>query len=245
MDLDIGTVEIVPAEKKVKVKKRSPLTGGGSDPGNGKRRGGGGGGDNYPNNDEFGSPDTEPFVPNKMRVGMWFLLAVVLMTFSALICAYVVVATNKAIEWRPFNLPLQLWVSTFVILASSATYELSNRARQGGRDARARKFLLATASLGAVFISSQILSWLLLVQRGVYVESNPYAGFFYILTAVHALHVLGGISALGYISIKTWHDTPAHRELLRRKTQSTVVGWYWHFMGALWLLLFLLLGFWK
>jgi len=105
--------------------------------------------------------------------------------------------------------------------------------------------LLATTVLGAAFISSQIILWLSLVKRGVYVQSNPYAGFFYILTAVHAVHVLGGIAALGYIVLRTWNPTESETELTQRKIVSGSIGWYWHFMDALWIVLVLLLGFWK
>jgi cytochrome c oxidase subunit III len=83
------------------------------------------------------------------------------------------------------------------------------------------------------------------VRQGIYVKGNPYAGFFYILTFVHAAHVLGGIALLGYIVLRTWNETVNEGELLRRKTFSKVAGWYWHFMGGLWILLFLLLQFWK
>ena len=96
-----------------------------------------------------------------------------------------------------------------------------------------------------MFIASQLIAWVELVRRGVYMESNPYAGFFYILTAVHALHVIGGIIALGYILLRTWHPTDSDAELVQRQQISTTVGWYWHFMDGLWIVLVLLLGFWK
>jgi cytochrome c oxidase subunit 3 len=90
-----------------------------------------------------------------------------------------------------------------------------------------------------------MLAWLALNRQGVYVRSNPYAGFFYILTAIHAVHVAGGILALGYIVLRSWQETASELELLQRQTISKVVGWYWHFMGGLWIVLFLLLGLWK
>ena len=96
-----------------------------------------------------------------------------------------------------------------------------------------------------MFISSQLLAWVELVQRGVYMASNPYAGFFYILTAVHALHVFGGILVLGYILLRTWNPTFSDQELEKRQAISSSVGLYWHFMDGLWIVLFVLLGFWK
>jgi cytochrome c oxidase subunit 3 len=77
------------------------------------------------------------------------------------------------------------------------------------------------------------------------VQHSQYIGFFYILTAVHAVHVLGGIIAIGYIVLRTWRETLSDLELLRRQAIAHVVGWYWHFLDALWIVLVLLLGYWK
>jgi cytochrome c oxidase subunit 3 len=142
-------------------------------------------------------------------------------------------------------LPKQVWVSTFLIVAGSVTYSIAQKFLNSDKQIKAKNWFLATTVLGAIFISSQILSWLELVNRGVYIASNPYAGFFYILTAVHALHVIGGIGALGYIVLRTWDATASGVELATRKSISNIVGWYWHFMGGLWIVLFLLLGFFK
>jgi cytochrome c oxidase subunit 3 len=176
---------------------------------------------------------------------MWFLLLVVAMTFGGLTGAYILISSNGVMEWRPFALPFQVWVSTFLILASSVTYKISQKKLTIDNQEKAKRWLLATAVFGGMFISSQILAWFELVRRGVYVQSNPYAGFFYILTAVHALHVIGGITALGYIILRSWQQTSSFDELEKRKEISSVVGWYWHFMDGLWVFLLLLLGFWK
>jgi cytochrome c oxidase subunit 3 len=125
------------------------------------------------------------------------------------------------------------------------TYEIARSAIYSERDERGRKFLIATTALGAAFISSQILVWLALVGRGLYMRGNPYAGFFYILTAVHAIHVIGGIVALGSVLLRTWYPTNSFDEDLYRRNLARSVGWYWHFMGGLWLVLLVLLGFWK
>ncbi|HXH70842.1 MAG TPA: heme-copper oxidase subunit III [Pyrinomonadaceae bacterium] len=244
--MKVGTVETI-EEKEKKRKIRSSLTSGfGSNGGN--RNGGGGGGsdggdNNSRNNDSF--EEAETYSSNKFRIAMWFLLLVVLMTFGGLISAYVVISTNGVMEWKPFDLPIQVWISTNLILASSITYTISQKALNLENQEKAKKWLLATTVFGGMFIASQILSWLELVRRGVYVESNPYAGFFYILTGVHAIHVVGGIAVLGYVVLRTWHKTSSDEELSKRKTISNAVGWYWHFMDALWIVLFLLLGFWK
>ena len=242
--MKIGSIETI-EEKDKKRKLRSTFSGGGSPSGGNKNRGGGGGGsdDNKKNNDFFDETESNP--NEKFRLGMWFLLLVVIMTFGGLIGAYVVIATKNELEWKPFNLPFQVWISTLLILSSSLTYQISKNALQAENQIKAKNWLLATTVLGGMFISSQILSWLELVRQGIYMASNPYAGFFYILTAVHALHVFGGILVLGYILLRIWNKTFSTEELEKRKSVSSAVGLYWHFMDGLWLVLFVLLGFWK
>lgn len=223
-------------EPTVTEPSRRPWIGaGGSDSGDG----GDGNGGEHP--DSFTSDE----VADKSKIVTWFLLLIVLMTFGGMIGAYVVIATNGAAEWRPFDLPVQVWISTFLIIVSSVTYEIARDAIYRGRDDRGRKFLIGTTALGAAFISSQILVWLALVGRGLYMRGNPYAGFFYILTAVHAIHVVGGIVALGSVLLRTWYPTRSDSELTYRRNLARSVGWYWHFMGGLWIVLLVLLGFWK
>ena len=241
----IGTVETI-EEKEKKRKPRSTFSGGGSSGGKRNRGGGGGGsdnGDDNKRNDFYDDTETNP--NEKFRIGMWFLLLVVLMTFGGLIGAYIVISTKGELEWKPFDLPLQVWVSTILIIASSATYQISKKALSAENQTKAKNWFLATTVLGGMFISSQLLSWFQLVQRGVYMASNPYAGFFYILTAVHALHVFGGIIVLGYVLLRTWNRTASLEELEKRQALSRSVGMYWHFMDGLWIILFVLLGFWK
>ena len=84
-----------------------------------------------------------------------------------------------------------------------------------------------------------------LVNLGYYATGNSFAGLFYILTSIHAIHVFGGIISLVYIVLKTQNVTLEDEELLKRQWFAKVVGWYWHFMGILWFILFLLLGFYK
>lgn len=244
--MEVGTIETNVEEKKLK--RRARVGGGfGSNGGNRNRGGGGnnGGGGNDRRDDDFTEELQKPYESNKFRIAMWFLLLVVTMTFGGLIGAYIVISTNGVLEWRPFDLPKQIWVSTVLIAASSLTYQISQTFLKKDNQARAKNWLLATTVFGAMFIASQILAWLALVREGVYMQSNPYAGFFYIMTAVHAAHVIGGICALGYILLRTWHKTGSIEEMKKRKQISNTVGWYWHFMDALWVVLFLLLGFWK
>ncbi|MBK6751323.1 MAG: cytochrome c oxidase subunit 3 [Pyrinomonadaceae bacterium] len=238
--MDVGTAELINENEEPK-RRRSGFSSG-SSPSSGGRNKGGGGSDGPDDH-----PDGEPtaFRPEKARILTGFLLLVVLMTFGGMIGAYVVIATNKAAEWQPFALPIPVWISTALILLSSITYVISERATIINDQPKAKKWMIVTTVLGAFFISSQILAWIQLTRRGLYMEGNPYAGFFYILTAVHAVHVIGGISALSSILLKSWYPAGSETDVLRRISLAKVVGWYWHFMGLLWLVLLFMLGFWK
>ena len=247
--MEIGTAEPIKKRKR-KLKKglRSRdvrRSSGGSDDSSGSNGGGGsGGGSDKPKENEIELTETPP--PNKSKILMWFLLVVVLMTFGGLISAYVVIATNAPLEWKPLaSLPTQVWISTAIIIAASITYQIAKSSLKAGRDKSSQTWFLWTTVFGAGFISSQFIVWFALINRGLYMKGNPYVGFFYILTAVHAVHVLGGIAALGYIILRTWKKTLSLDESRKRIDDATAIGWYWHTMGGLWLVLLLLLGVWK
>lgn len=245
--MEIGTVETIPeseSEKRKGLSRGGSRQGGGGSGGKRPPGGGGDGPDNF-NSDYDDDQKSVYSTTARNRILTFFLLLVVMMTFGGLIAAYVVVATNNVAEWQPFALPIPVWISTVVIILSSVVYFFAERSVQANEQDKAKRFLLITTALGAVFISSQIMAWLVLTQRGLYVYGNPYAGFFYILTAVHAVHVIGGITALSTILLKSWQPARNEDEVSRRASLATVVGWYWHFTGLLWLIIFVLLGFWK
>ena len=238
--MEVGTAEIIDEIEETR-KRRSGLLGG-SNSGSGGGDNGGGGSDG-PNDDA--TDEATRFNSEKSRILTFFLLLAILMTFGGLIAAYVVIATNNVAEWKPFDLPIQVWISTVVILTSSVTYHLAQIAIERNNHQASKNWLIATTVLGAAFISSQIMAWIALTNRGFYMSGNPYAGFFYVLTAVHAVHVLGGITALGSVLLRSWLPTIDKESIRKRAALAKVVGWYWHFMGGLWLVLFILLGFWK
>lgn len=223
--MEIGNAEPVDESTTAEVGMTSPGRTDNAEPGNVERS-------------EFESRE-------KSRILMWFVLLVVVMTFGGLISAYIVISTNSALEWTPFELPIQVWISTALILASSVTYYIAKSAVKKDQYGRAKKWFITTTVLGAAFVSSQMLAWLELAGRGLYLKGNPYAGFFYILTAIHVIHVFGGIVALGYVLLRTWNATSNEFEKRKRVAEAESIGWYWHTMDGLWLILLFLLGFWK
>lgn len=191
-------------------------------------RNGGGGGDG---SDDPGSSFPIP----KGQIGLWLLLTGIIMLFAGLSSAYIVLRGVPA--WQNVALPWLLWPNTAVLLLSSVSIELSRRAISKNRLQQSKRWLVASAVLGLAFLFGQIAAWQQLVNAGVYLPSTLQSSFFYVLTGLHGLHLIGGIIALGYVFFKAFRNrlTVFNYEPLK------LCATYWHFMDALWVYLFLLL----
>ncbi len=181
----------------------------------------------------------QEYAPPPSKTGIWVLLAAISMTFLAFTSA-LIVRQGAAMDWHHLVLPRILFLNTLLLLASSVTLELARRqiaAFMGGSstlDEHPARWLYATMFLGLAFVAGQYVAWLQLRSEGLYLATNPNSSFFYVLTAIHALHVLGGMTGLTYVMRKLGRFT------LRRNTLDSF-SYYWHFMGILWVYLLLLL----
>jgi cytochrome c oxidase subunit 3 len=205
--------------------------------GTGGRRPGGGGDDG-----------SQHFVPDhRYRIGMWVGLASIMMLFTALSSAYIVRSrVSTANDWQPIAIPHMLWLSTSLILLSSATFEAARKFIKRGEDKSYRLWLMMTVALGIGFLSTQLLAWRDLVGQGIYLATNPHSSFFYVLTGVHGLHLMGGILMLGFLLLQAWRRRGSERTTRARRVDSAdAVAIYWHFMDGLWIYLFLLLFLWR
>jgi cytochrome c oxidase subunit III len=180
----------------------------------------------------------------KFRTGMWVAIASVVMLFTALTSAYIVRAAGAA-DWTPIAIPKLLWVSTAVIVISSFSFEFARTALKKGDQQTYGRMLMVTVILGLGFLVVQVLAWRQLVSQGVYLSSNPYGSFFYLLTALHGLHLLGGVFALDYLLLHAWRKRTPEQIGARRNAAVGAVAIYWHFMAGLWIYLFLLLSLWR
>lgn len=170
------------------------------------------------------------------RTGVLVGILAITMFFAALTSA-LVIRQGGANDWYRFQLPSILFVNTLVLLASSGTLELSRRRLAVDIASRAgRGLLYATLGLGLLFLAGQFVAWRGLVAQGVYLATSPSGAFFYLFTVLHALHVIGGIAALLYASVRVARRTGA--DPLNALAAAAL---YWHFMLALWLYLLLVL----
>lgn len=179
---------------------------------------------------------------NRYRIGMWVALASILMMFTALSSAYIVRAASSN-DWQPLKMPRILLLSTALIILSSGTLEAARRKWKDTVNNAQRRWLLLTVVLGVGFLTSQLLAWRQLVRQGVYVASNPHSSFFYLLTAAHGVHLLGGLTALVYLTLRKRPSQEDQRAVVKSQGGADAVTLYWHFMDFLWLYLFVLLFF--
>ena len=167
--------------------------------------------------------------PRPAETGVWIAIAAISMTFAALTSA-MVVRGSAAPDWRHFRLPPILYFNTAVLLASSAVLE-------AGRRRIAAHLVRVTLGLGLLFVAGQVLAWRQLAAQGLFLATSPSSAFFYVFTALHGLHVLGGLGGLGYVLRRI--GRPAGPAPLAALGAAAL---YWHFMGALWLYLLVILA---
>jgi cytochrome c oxidase subunit III len=198
-----------------------------------------------------GHDDTFPDLKSRAsryRIGMWVAMAAILMMFTALTSAYIV-RSASANDWQPLQMPRVLLLSTALIMMSSGTLEAGRRKLKGAANNATgkahRRWLLLTVALGLGFLVSQLVAWQQLVRQGIYVSSNPHSSFFYLLTATHGVHLLGGLVALVYLSLRTRVNQENELAVVKRQGAADAVTLYWHFMDVLWLYLFVLLFLWR
>jgi cytochrome c oxidase subunit 3 len=214
--------------------KEAPLAGNN----NGNGFGGGNFGDPDYGPHENSEPDPERWAapPSAYRTATLFVIFSILSVFATLTR---VLESRWAYskDWVSISLPPILYVNTAILLLSSFTVEFAHRSRGMQASRRCGQWLFATLVLGMAFVGGQLVAWRELVFRGLYVASNPGSFFFYLLTAAHGIHLLGGILALVYIV--AFSARLARSNKLQMAVGSMAV--YWHFMDVLWLYLLALL----
>ena len=164
---------------------------------------------------------------------MTVALGGIVMFFMALTSSYIV-RKGAGIDWQRFIVPRILWFNTAILLISSVTLSRSRRDCCATTREGFRHWWYVTTALGLLFLVGQLIAWRQLAAAGVFLATNPSSSFFYVLTAAHGLHILGGLGALLSVAF--------HKG--RRITQATspnIVAMYWHFMDGLWVFLFVLL----
>ncbi len=168
------------------------------------------------------------------RFGLLAFLGTVSMLFVGFTSAYIV--RRSSADWRPISAPYLLWANTALLLASSALLESARRRLRSWDLPATRNRVCASGALGVIFVAGQLLVWRQLAARGVFLASNPHSSFFYVLTGLHAVHLAGGLVWFSVVLSRL-----ARMTLTPGQDGLRLLATYWHFLGALWIYLVLLL----
>jgi cytochrome c oxidase subunit III len=178
------------------------------------------------------------------RIGLWLFLAVITSLFSLFVSAYFmrkgehVHAHGAVFDWVAFPDPSVLWLNTAVLVLASISLQLARTSVAKGDAARTRDTLLIGGLLTLVFLGGQLFAWSQVHASSYFTPANPAIAFFYLLTAVHGLHLLGGMYVWGRTMRRMRRKGS---ELIDVRLSVELCSVYWHYLLLVWLGLFAVL----
>ncbi|HKS55699.1 MAG TPA: cytochrome c oxidase subunit 3 [Steroidobacteraceae bacterium] len=183
--------------------------------------------------------DEEPRWP-AARVGLWVFLAVITSLFGLFVSAYYMRlsghhGSGPATDWVQLSEPPVLWLNSILLIAASIAMQVSRRLIRTGSVDRSRNALLAGGLLTLAFLGGQFYAWVQVRESEFFSPLNPAVAFFYLLTAVHGLHLLGGLYVWGRTLARTRRPDI---EAIDVRLSIELCSVYWHFLLLVWLGLF-------
>jgi len=171
---------------------------------------------------------------SKGKLGLRFIMFVSTIFF----CLFIVTYSDRMIypDWQRMPEPWLLWINTVVLFFSSIVFINVQIASKNNQFQIVKNRLLLIGFLAVAFLIGQLLVWQQLIANGFYVSTNPSNAYFYVFTALHGLHLLGGL-VYWYLTIKkVWISS----DIVVSKVKHTVdlCAIYWHFLLAVWVVLF-------
>jgi len=174
--------------------------------------------------------DTDP-----AKIGLFSFIAVVTSLFALFLSAYMM--RMRLGDWRPVDEPDLLWLNTAVLVLASVAFQLTRGAARRGQPLTIKVGLLVGGACTTLFLFGQLMAWQQLNASGFFMTGNPANSFFYLLTALHGLHLLGGMWVWGRTTLRIL--TGADAESVRLSVELCTV--YWHYLLLVWIGLFALL----
>jgi len=169
---------------------------------------------------------------NSKAVALTTFLAVATSIFALFISAYTIRMEEP--DWRPLAEPTLLWANTLVLILASIGFHWTRNAAVKGAIGQVKPGLTISGAFTVLFLVGQLVAWQQLNAAGYYLSGNPANAFFYLLTAVHGIHMLGGLWVWARSTIKVW--TGADADSVRLSIELCTV--YWHFLLLVWIVLF-------
>jgi cytochrome c oxidase subunit 3 len=179
------------------------------------------------------------------RIALWVFLAVITSLFGLFISAYFIRMGHghgsdhgMILDWHSVSKPPILWINSAMLLLSSATMQMARGAMKSNKRTRVRGYLFAGGAFAVLFLAGQLVGWHQLHDSGYGLTSGPASAFFYVLTGVHGLHLLGGL----IVWLKTVLRMRSREvELINVRLSIELCTVYWHYLLLVWLVMFALL----
>ena len=167
------------------------------------------------------------------RIGLWIFMAVVTSLFALFLSAYSM-RMHHGVGWCHLTVPRIAWLNTVMLAGASIAMQLASSAVAHGRRPFAQTALVAAGVLSIGFLAGQVAAWQAIGPTLYYVQGSPAIAFFYVLTIVHGLHLLGGLYVLG----RAAHRFAGGAELVDLRQSVSLCATYWHFLLLVWLAVF-------
>lgn len=171
------------------------------------------------------------------KIGLWVLLAVITSLFGLFVSAYYIRMEHAHGDWSPLALPRVLWLNTVMLILASFGMQVARGAVRRAQMDRVRAGLSVGGLLALAFLVGQLCAWRQLTASG-YLLANPSVAFFYLLTAVHGLHLVGGLLVWSKTAVRM---VPATAEAIDLRPSVELCTVYWHYLLLVWLVLFAVL----
>ena len=177
----------------------------------------------------------KPLSVHPKKFAMWLFITTVVMIFASLTSAYIVRQAEG--NWLIFELPQILWWNSAIIIVSSVFMHWAYIAAKRDSLGNVKMAISGAAVFGVAFLIGQFMAWGELVNVDIYLVGNPSGSFVYVLTGLHGLHLISGVVFLFIVLFATFKYKVHSKNMVQIEMCTT----YWHFLGGLWLYLFIFL----
>ena len=177
--------------------------------------------------------DGKTFTDSKAKLGVRTVMVVSTVLFSLFVVSY----SDRMLihDWRSLSEPWLLWFNTIILILTSIVFNKTKILTNNNEFEKAKNSLLVVGFLTFTFITGQLLVWQHFVNLGQYASSNPANAFFYVLTALHGLHILGGLYFWAKVTRQLFKDNYIIKQI---KQNVELCAIYWHFLLIVWFVLF-------
>lgn len=177
----------------------------------------------------------KPLAMHPKKFALWLFMGSVVMLFASWTSAYIVREAEG--NWLYFELPSLFYYTTAIIIVSSLTLQVAYFAARKDDIDRVKTLVIVTSILGVIFLVGQVLAWAELVKNSVYFVGNPSGSFLYVITGFHGLHIVSAVIFLLVVLISAMKRRIHSGNMAQMEMCTT----YWHFLGGLWIYLFIFL----